>query len=121
MIVFLWLTPQVFIIVPAYASQPPSSALLWLLGPFNALLVTLLYNYYLCVRTDPGGVPREWVSRLLCARAALGELTSTRQAPDPRESEIGAVEVKSTGGPRFCRTCRGALPGRDFGALGDLG
>ena len=62
LICFLWITPQLFIIIPAYAAEPDSSSLLLVLGPFNVLLLLLLYNYFLCVKTDPGGVPREWVS-----------------------------------------------------------
>ncbi|KAL8286497.1 hypothetical protein RQP46_004514 [Phenoliferia psychrophenolica] len=95
LISFLWITPQLFIIIPAHAAEPDSTSLLWVLGPFNVLLVLLLYNYYLCVSTDPGGVPREW-------------------APDPREADNGgAIEVKRlTGGPRFCRTCRVYKPPR---------
>ncbi|KAK4704118.1 hypothetical protein P7C70_g2090, partial [Phenoliferia sp. Uapishka_3] len=87
LICFLWLTPQLYIILPAYADEPYTTDLFYLLGPFNILLISTLYNYYLCVKTDPGSVPKEW-------------------APDPREED--AVEVKRlTGGPRFCRTCRG--------------
>jgi len=52
----------------------------------------LLWNYALCVRTDPGSVPDSWV-------------------PDTNSGD--GYEVKRlTGGPRFCRTCEKYKPPR---------
>ncbi|KAM0755032.1 zf-DHHC-domain-containing protein [Meredithblackwellia eburnea MCA 4105] len=93
LISFLWITPQIWIIAPAYEWRLDRE-LAQILIPFNFLLILLLYNYYLCVLTDPGEVPKEW-------------------APDPRDMENEGVEVKKlTGGPRFCRTCRVYKPPR---------
>lgn len=78
--------------------------------PFNFLLVLLYYNYALCVTTNPGRVPKGWVRTRWCKwpgveRGADAAVAVTVQEPDERD---GDVEVKKlTGGPRYCRTCRG--------------
>lgn len=79
LICFISYTPQIFIIWPWYGREL-SIELLTLLVPFkydlsnptctvlryslnlkSVLVGILLYNYYLCVTTDPGGVPDGWV------------------------------------------------------------
>jgi hypothetical protein len=81
LICFISYTPQIFIMWPWYGREF-SMELLTLLVPFkydlcnptctvlqhshetfkSILVGILLYNYYLCVTTDPGGVPDGWVS-----------------------------------------------------------
>ncbi|TFK56613.1 palmitoyltransferase PFA4 [Heliocybe sulcata] len=91
LICFIAYTPQVFIIWPWYGREL-SVSLLYLLVPFNVLVGMLLWNYALCVRTDPGSVPQSWV-------------------PDVNSGD--GYEVKRlTGGPRFCRTCEKYKPPR---------
>ncbi|GAA5892632.1 hypothetical protein JCM5296_006180 [Sporobolomyces johnsonii] len=94
LISFIGFTSQLCIVLPSYHYDYTNPELLKLLLPFNTLLFLLFWNYALCVRTDPGQVPRGW-------------------EPDLREMESGEVEVKKlTGGPRYCRTCRAYKPPR---------
>ncbi|KAK7695072.1 hypothetical protein QCA50_002262 [Cerrena zonata] len=90
LISFIAYSPQIFVIWPWYG-RALSIQLLTLLVPFNALVGMLLWNYYLCVTTNPGQVPRGWHP----------------------ESDDDAIEVKKlTKGPRFCRTCECYKPPR---------
>jgi ribosomal protein L40E len=62
-----------------------------LLLPFNLLVGMLLWNYFLCVVTDPGEVPKSW-------------------RPD---TSLDGLEVKKlTGKPRHCRLCESYKPPR---------
>ncbi|KAI0297589.1 DHHC palmitoyltransferase-domain-containing protein [Multifurca ochricompacta] len=91
LICFISYTPQIFIIWPWYGREL-SVELLTLLVPFNILVGILLYNYYLCVTTDPGGVPHGW---------------------EPEFDDAEGYEVKKmTGNPRYCRMCRRYKPPR---------
>ncbi|BGP38603.1 Palmitoyltransferase [Rhodotorula kratochvilovae] len=94
LILFIGYSSQLFIVLPSFRYDLSDPALARLLVPFNALLVLLLVNYALTVRTDPGHVPQGW-------------------EPDWRQLETGEAEVKKlTGGPRYCRTCRAYKPPR---------
>ncbi|KAI0078856.1 zf-DHHC-domain-containing protein [Panus rudis PR-1116 ss-1] len=91
LICFIAYSSQIFIIWPWYG-HVLSVELITLLLPFNVLVGMLLWNYYLCVVTDPGQVPKDWT-------------------PDPQDDT--AIEVKKlTKGPRYCRTCRVYKPPR---------
>ncbi|KAG2368853.1 zf-DHHC-domain-containing protein [Suillus spraguei] len=91
LIIFPALTCQIYIIWPWYGREL-SVELITLLLPFNVLVVSLLWNYYLCIVTDPGEVPDGW-------------------KPDTQSGE--GYEVKRlTGCPRFCRTCDKFKPPR---------
>jgi hypothetical protein len=87
LIFFISYTPQLFIIWPWYGREF-SIELFTLLVPFkydpykpiyavpqhsrafpSILVGILLYNYYLCVVTDPGVVPHNWVRNALPQRA----------------------------------------------------
>lgn len=61
LISFIGFSSQLWIIWPSYHSRL-SREFLELLVPFNFLLTLLFYNYYLCVVTNPGNVPQDWVS-----------------------------------------------------------
>ncbi|KAI6153872.1 DHHC palmitoyltransferase-domain-containing protein [Pisolithus tinctorius] len=91
LILFPVLTSQVFIVWPWYGHMW-TAELIFLLLPFNVVSVMLLWNYYLCIVTDPGRVPDSW------------------------EPDIGSGEgyevKKHTGGPRYCRTCKRYKPPR---------
>ncbi|KAK2461444.1 hypothetical protein APHAL10511_005907 [Amanita phalloides] len=90
LISFIAYSSQFFIIWPWYGSAW-SIDLLKLLLPFNVLVGMLLWNYYLCVATDPGRVPDNW-------------------KPD---THVEGFEVKKlTGKPRYCRTCDKYKPPR---------
>lgn len=90
---FLAYSSQLVVIVPSYASLF-DPALLVRIVPFNLLLGLLWWNYALCVRTDPGAVPRGW-------------------SPDLDPQSDGVVEVKRLSGrPRFCRSCNAYKPPR---------
>ncbi|KAH9958987.1 zf-DHHC-domain-containing protein [Russula dissimulans] len=91
LIFFISYTPQIFIIWPWYGREL-SVELLILLVPFNISVGILLYNYYLCVATDPGSVPHDW-------------------APEFDDTE-GYEVKKLTGGPRYCRMCKRYKPPR---------
>ncbi|KAF9245829.1 zf-DHHC-domain-containing protein [Melanogaster broomeanus] len=100
LILFPVLTSQAFIIWPWYGREW-SVDLVILLVPFNVLAFMLLWNYYLCIVTEPGRVPDGWASTL---RISLSE-------PDFLSGE--AYEVKKlTGGPRYCRNCERHKPPR---------
>ncbi|KAF8445635.1 zf-DHHC-domain-containing protein [Boletus edulis BED1] len=85
------LTSQIFIIWPWYGREW-TVELLVLLVPFNVLAFMLLWNYYLCIFTDPGRVPDRWEPNFL--------------------SGEGYEVKKLTGGPRYCRTCERYKPPR---------
>ncbi|KIJ66242.1 hypothetical protein HYDPIDRAFT_86668 [Hydnomerulius pinastri MD-312] len=91
LILFPVLTSQVFIIWPWYGREW-TVELITLLVPFNFLALMLLWNYYLCIVTDPGQVPDGW-------------------EPDFGSGE-GYEVKKLTGGPRYCRTCEKYKPPR---------
>lgn len=91
LILFPVLTSQIFIVWPWYG-RTWTVDLIYLLLPFNVVSVMLLWNYYLCIFTDPGGVPDGW-------------------EPDIG-SEEGYEVKKHNGGPRFCRTCERYKPPR---------
>ncbi|EDR15221.1 uncharacterized protein LACBIDRAFT_145895, partial [Laccaria bicolor S238N-H82] len=90
LICFIAYSSQIFIIWPWYGGVL-SVELLTLLLPFNVLVLILLWNYWLCVVTDPGRVPDSW-------------------KPD---THMDGYEVKKlTGGPRYCRMCQNYKPPR---------
>lgn len=60
LISFIAFSSQLYIVLPAY-HHVLSTSLLELLLPFNALVALVFYNYALCVATNPGRVPKEWV------------------------------------------------------------
>ncbi|KAI0778969.1 zf-DHHC-domain-containing protein [Trametes elegans] len=91
LIAFIAYSSQIFIIWPWYGREL-SVELLELLLPFNVLVGLLLWNYTLCVTTDPGGVPPYW-------------------RPDVND-EDGYEVKKLTRGPRYCRSCESYKPPR---------
>ncbi|KII93606.1 hypothetical protein PLICRDRAFT_100276 [Plicaturopsis crispa FD-325 SS-3] len=91
LISFIAYSSQIFIIWPWYGREV-SVDLLTLLVPFNVFVGMLLWNYYLCVVTDPGRVPASW-------------------RPDTQAGE-GYEVKKLTGGPRYCRNCEQYKPPR---------
>ncbi|KAF9516559.1 hypothetical protein BS47DRAFT_1371685 [Hydnum rufescens UP504] len=82
LISFIAYTSQIFLSMPLLAA----------LVPFNILLGLLFWNYFSTVRTDPGGVPKNW-------------------EPDTR-TDVGYEVKKLTGRPRYCRTCKEFKPPR---------
>ncbi|MBW0494120.1 hypothetical protein O181_033835 [Austropuccinia psidii MF-1] len=94
LISFIAFTSQIFIIIPLFDNLPKFHCLC-LLVPFNLLVASVLVNYTLCVRTDPGRVPKQW--------DPLGELD--RQVQDPKKKLlIGKI--------RFCNACKVFKPPR---------
>ncbi|KAH9897747.1 palmitoyltransferase PFA4 [Cubamyces lactineus] len=91
LIAFIAYSSQIFVIWPWYGREL-SIELLQLLVPFNILVGLLLWNYAMCVRTDPGGVPPHW-------------------RPDIND-EDGYEVKKLTRSPRYCRTCQNYKPPR---------
>ncbi|KAF8899051.1 zf-DHHC-domain-containing protein [Infundibulicybe gibba] len=90
LICFIAYSSQIFIIWPWYGSVV-SVELLGLLVPFNVLVGMLLWNYFLCVVTDPGQVPSNW---------------------EPDVDSDGYEVKKLTGRPRHCRVCNKFKPPR---------
>lgn len=90
LISFIAYSSQLFIILPWYGNEL-SVDLIMLVGPFNVLVGMLFWNYFLCVLTDPGGVPKSW---------------------RPNVNEDGFEVKKLTGRPRNCRTCEAYKPPR---------
>ncbi|RPD57081.1 palmitoyltransferase PFA4 [Lentinus tigrinus ALCF2SS1-6] len=91
LISFIAYSSQIFVIWPWYG-RVLSVELLELLIPFNILVGLLLWNYRLCVMTDPGGVPSTW-------------------RPDMNDDD-GYEVKKLTRGPRYCRSCENYKPPR---------
>ncbi|KAI0695629.1 zf-DHHC-domain-containing protein [Cytidiella melzeri] len=91
LITFIGYSSQIFVIWPWYGREL-SVQLIMLLLPFNALLGMLWWNYYLCVKTNPGEVPKAW-------------------QPD-FQGEDGYEVKKLTRRPRFCRSCENYKPPR---------
>ncbi|KIM47503.1 hypothetical protein M413DRAFT_62143 [Hebeloma cylindrosporum] len=90
LICFIAYSSQIFIIWPWYGNVI-SVELVTLLFPFNVFVGLLLWNYFLCVFTDPGRVPTGW-------------------KPD---THADGYEVKKlTGAPRYCRMCQNYKPPR---------
>ena len=117
LISFIGFSSQLFVVLPSYRYDWRDPDLWRLLAPFNVLLAFLYLNYALTVGTDPGRVPLGWVRLSLSLPSRSRQLVvvsltfpfTPAQEPDWRQFEPGEVEVKKqTGGPRFCRTCRGA-------------
>ncbi|KAF5385064.1 hypothetical protein D9615_001250 [Tricholomella constricta] len=90
LICFIAYSSQIFIIWPWYGGVL-SIELISLLLPFNLLVGMLLWNYFLCVITDPGQVPDTW-------------------RPDTHSD--GYEVKKLTGEPRYCRMCDRYKPPR---------
>ncbi|KXN88865.1 Palmitoyltransferase PFA4 [Leucoagaricus sp. SymC.cos] len=90
LICFIVYSSQIFVVWPWYGNEL-SVELLTLLAPFNFFVVLLLWNYYLCVNTDPGTVPDTW-------------------RPDTHSD--GFEVKKLTGAPRYCRMCQKYKPPR---------
>lgn len=128
LICFIAYSSQIFIIWPWYGSEL-SIELLTLLAPFkfvirfpplrrvlktdvdSSLLVwMLLWNYYLCVNTDPGTVPDFWVRILRSFCLSQKHLCFVVKRPDTRSE--GYEVKKLTGAPRYCRMCRKYKPPR---------
>lgn len=63
LISFIGFSSQIFVVLPAVRYRYSDPDLLRVLLPFNLLLALVFYNYALVVRTDPGRVPKGWVSR----------------------------------------------------------
>lgn len=63
LISFIGFSSQIFVVLPAVRYRFSDPELLRILLPFNLLLALVFYNYALVVRTDPGQVPKGWVSR----------------------------------------------------------
>lgn len=84
LISFIGFSSQIFVVLPAVRYRYSDPELLRILLPFNLLLALVFYNYALVVRTDPGRVPKGWVSRresrfvtsCLCRRAESLSTTS---------------------------------------------
>ncbi|GLB35853.1 putative mediates the reversible addition of palmitate to target proteins, thereby regulating their membrane association and biological function [Lyophyllum shimeji] len=90
LICFIAYSSQIFIIWPWYG-RVLSVELIYLLLPFNLFVAMLLWNYFLCVTTDPGRVPDSW-------------------RPDTHSD--GYEVKKLTGSPRYCRMCDKYKPPR---------
>ncbi|KAF9567799.1 palmitoyltransferase PFA4 [Agrocybe pediades] len=90
LICFIAYSSQIFIIWPWYGGVL-SVELLTLLVPFNIFVGLLLWNYFLCVFTDPGRVPPGW---------------------RPDTNSDGYEVKKLTGTPRYCRMCENYKPPR---------
>lgn len=127
LISFLGFSSQLFIVLPSYSRGLSDPECVKLLVVFNALLGGLYGNYWLTVRTDPGRVPRGWVrcsfflsslfspslifeeGRVIHGQRRTADDGLQLQEPDWKLMETGEAEVKKqSGGPRFCRTCKGA-------------
>ncbi len=79
--------------------------------PLQSILVgILLYNYYLCVVTDPGDVPHSWV-RYTFASTGVVHLCPFIQEPEFDDTD-GYEVKKMSGTPRYCRMCRRYKPPR---------
>lgn len=61
LISFIGYSSQLFIVWPSFDGEW-SRELLETLVPFNFLLALLYCNYFMCVVTNPGTVPVNWVS-----------------------------------------------------------
>ncbi|KAE8241623.1 hypothetical protein A4X13_0g7333 [Tilletia indica] len=135
LILFLALTPQLFIIWPYFRHTPTFTLrqLLYALLPFNAGILAIFYNYHLCISTSPGRVPHDWEPDW----DALG-IDPPGLAPEPVSptslhsyqghhhsySESSSDEHEApkppTSGkkanplavPRFCKTCKNYKPPR---------
>ncbi|TCD71190.1 Palmitoyltransferase [Steccherinum ochraceum] len=91
LISFIAYSSQIFIIWPWYGGEL-SIDLLKLLVPFNIFVWMIWWNYYLCIVTDPGQVPKHW-------------------RPDT-QGDDGYEVKKLTRGPRYCRNCASYKPPR---------
>lgn len=61
LISFIGFSSQLCVVLPSFDGDWTSRELLETVVPFNFLLALLFYNYFLCVFTDPGQVPVDWV------------------------------------------------------------
>ncbi len=128
LIFFISYTPQIFIIWPWYGREFSTELFILLVPfkydpcepiipccsthePFESILVgILLYNYYLCVVTDPGVVPYSWVRHTLVS-TSLVHLCQFIQEPELDDTD-GYEVKKLSGTPRYCRMCKRYKPPR---------
>ncbi|KAG0143977.1 hypothetical protein CROQUDRAFT_660498 [Cronartium quercuum f. sp. fusiforme G11] len=94
LISFIAYTSQIFILIPLF-TNPWSLKCLQLLVPFNLLVLIVFLNYILCVRTEPGTVPKDWDPTFQIDRA---------EEDVKKKLLIGSV--------RFCNACRLYKPPR---------
>lgn len=111
LIAFIAYSSQFFILLPLLEWDVFSPHAVRLLLPFNLLVGMVFWTYYLCVTTDPGGIPKGWVRPFLARPRLKADIFA--QEPPPQAEDTTAVEVKKlTGGPRYCRNCRAYKPPR---------
>lgn len=100
LISFIGYTSQIFVVFPAVRYRFSDPELLRVLLPFNILLAFVFYNYALTVRTDPGRVPKGWVSLSESARlasdAAKGPLGGARARADTSLNIANAASRSET-------------------------
>lgn len=87
---FIAYSSQLFVIWPWYG-RVLSVDLIKLLVPFNLFVAMIWWNYRLVVTTSPGHVPEGW-------------------RPDLHSGD--AIEVKGSGGLRYCKMCDHYKPPR---------
>ncbi|KAH9452776.1 hypothetical protein Pst134EB_016729 [Puccinia striiformis f. sp. tritici] len=95
LISFIAYTPQIFIIMPLFENPLTNQDCLMILVPFNILVGLLLINYWLCVTSDPGRVPKEW--------DPVGLIES---------EEMDQTKKLLLGQFRYCRACKVSKPPR---------
>ena len=87
----------------------------WIEGTSLSFLVGMLYwNYYLTVSTDPGRVPKLWVSCTIYLKSlAFQPLSAFSFHKQPNFQADEGYEVKRlSGSPRYCRMCDAYKPPR---------
>ncbi|KAK0525571.1 Palmitoyltransferase [Tilletia horrida] len=142
LILFLALSPQLFVLWPYFRRTPTFTArqLLHALAPFNAGIAAIFYNYRLCIVSSPGRTPHGWQpdwdalgidpphQHSTCAHTAakqapsdesLSSESSTDGEGEDDEDEGGALLPKEKrkradplAVPRFCKTCDAYKPPR---------
>lgn len=125
MISFIGFTSQLFVVLPSYRNDRDRDASMWkVLVPFNLLLFLLFTSYVRTVNTNPGNVPRNWVSLVLSrsSRTTANLTCILVQEPDWQALEAQRDEAASENKPpvsrnaRFCKPCQGTFEGFQFRA-----
>ncbi|KAK0555749.1 Palmitoyltransferase [Tilletia horrida] len=119
LILFLSLTPQLFIILPYFYKTPTFTftQLLRALMPFDAGIVAIFYNYHLCISVSPGRVPHGWEpdwDALFVPDSEQGASSKHAVEDDEQHSSKRRKRepVHPLAIPRFCRTCQAYKPPR---------
>ncbi|KAI9012845.1 DHHC palmitoyltransferase-domain-containing protein [Gaertneriomyces semiglobifer] len=104
LIIFVAVSTQYFIFIPWLSFYDDRNIYLWL-APFNLGVASILVNYFLGCRTDPGEVPSEYGR----ARDGEGRVPAAKRKSKKR---LRGTSLEVTTPRRWCKKCKVYKPPR---------